>query len=380
MYLLQHKHLRFLTVPTFATALLSILVSFSTISCQTTRFITTLDSKVKETSGLIYLRGALITHNDSGNKAYLYVIDTATGKVRHKVKIKGVDNVDWEDICHDGQFIYIGDTGNNRGTRRDLTIYKVSIADLFDRLDGKISAQVIHYDYREQRDFSSRNHKHNFDAEALIAYRDSLILFTKNWANHKTYIYALPKMPGEYHLSRIDSLDVGGLITGGVYDANQNRILLSGYLSSEPFLVELGDLEHLKFSNATYHKFKLFVSSSTQTEGIALYRKDKYFLSGESDNMGHPASLYEVTLPKTTSTVSSKTREVKLFPNPANTRLQVQFGEGPLTLTVYDLWGRQMIKTGASSIRIDSLPPGVYYLHVLDTRQMRDAVVTFRKE
>jgi hypothetical protein len=34
-------------------------------------------------------------------------------------------NTDWEALTNDGNNFYIGDFGNNDGSRRDLTIYKV---------------------------------------------------------------------------------------------------------------------------------------------------------------------------------------------------------------------------------------------------------------
>jgi len=40
-----------------------------------------LSYNVRETSGLIYLNGKLITHNDSGGEPALYELDTITGNV-----------------------------------------------------------------------------------------------------------------------------------------------------------------------------------------------------------------------------------------------------------------------------------------------------------
>ena len=82
--------------------------------------LTSLDSTVFESSGLVYLNHRLITHNDSGDEPALYEIDTINGEVLRKVILRGALNRDWEDICADSKYIYVGDFGNNYGSRKDL--------------------------------------------------------------------------------------------------------------------------------------------------------------------------------------------------------------------------------------------------------------------
>ena len=74
---------------------------------------------VIETSGLLRVNDQLWTHNDSGNDPILYRIDPLDGSVLQMLAIN-VPNIDWEDITTDGEFIYIGDVGNNSGDRTDL--------------------------------------------------------------------------------------------------------------------------------------------------------------------------------------------------------------------------------------------------------------------
>ena len=96
---------------------------------QSVTVVSVLESTVDESSGLLFLGGRLITHNDSGGEASLYEIDPPTGTVIRTVQIQGAANRDWEDIAMDDTYIYIGDFGNNSGTRRDLRIYRVGISD-----------------------------------------------------------------------------------------------------------------------------------------------------------------------------------------------------------------------------------------------------------
>ena len=86
-----------------------------------------LDGSIEESSGMIFLDGRTITHNDSGGGAILFEVDQQTCKVTRQVAIANATNRDWEDIEQDGTYIYIGDIGNNNGTRQDLKIYRILI-------------------------------------------------------------------------------------------------------------------------------------------------------------------------------------------------------------------------------------------------------------
>ena len=90
---------------------------------------TALSTTVNETSGLVMANGVLWTHNDSGNPAQIFKIDTLSNSILQTVNIGGASNVDWEDIAFDGTHFYVGDFGNNaNGNRTDLKIYKFPLS------------------------------------------------------------------------------------------------------------------------------------------------------------------------------------------------------------------------------------------------------------
>ncbi|MGC9330764.1 MAG: hypothetical protein ACP5DZ_02675, partial [Bacteroidales bacterium] len=91
-----------------------------------TEKICTLEAVLGENSGLVWLNGQLWTHNDSGNSNELFCVDTADCSVLRTVEISNAVNTDWEDICADEDYVYVGDFGNNNGDRTDLCIYKIS--------------------------------------------------------------------------------------------------------------------------------------------------------------------------------------------------------------------------------------------------------------
>ena len=202
-----------------------ILLPFSGF-CQQVDLVTTLSDSLIETSGLILLDDRLITHNDSGGESALYEIDTTSGNISRKVIIDNATNVDWKDLCYDNTHIYIADFGNNSGSRTNLRVYRVNISDYLSTPNDTISADTIFFNYADQVDFTPTSLMTNYDAEGLISWNDSLYIFTKNWGNQWTNVYALPKTPGNYSLLRKGSINVEGFVTAASFNADSNSIIL----------------------------------------------------------------------------------------------------------------------------------------------------------
>lgn len=94
----------------------------------------TVDKKdIKEASGLaasIRNAGSLWTHNDNGDKARFFLIDSI-GKHQATVTLEGVLNRDWEDIAvgpgpdSSKTYVYIGEIGDNHSRYTYKYIYRV---------------------------------------------------------------------------------------------------------------------------------------------------------------------------------------------------------------------------------------------------------------
>lgn len=87
--------------------------------------------ELRESSGLAVSGrnpGLLWSHNDSGNAAVLFALDT-TGIVRGRVRVP-IRTRDWEDIsaarCPSGDCLYLADIGDNQRRRRQVQIYRVA--------------------------------------------------------------------------------------------------------------------------------------------------------------------------------------------------------------------------------------------------------------
>ena len=266
------------------------LTSFNQLS-----IVTQLSDLVDESSGLVLLNNNLITFNDSGGSNSLYEIDILNGEVIRTVDIINATNNDWEDISVDSEYIYIGDFGNNYGNRQDLLIYKISISDFLNSADNSVYAEEINFSYSDQTSFQSNPYNSNFDAESIISLNDSLYVFTKNWVDGKSNVYSISKNAGNYIASKIDSVDVQGLITAAEYNINSNTVTLLGYDTDSPFIIELSNFNESNFSQGLISKFPLIVpeTSSIQTEGLT--NIDNYYYISAEDYLGNPQVLYRIS-------------------------------------------------------------------------------------
>lgn len=338
---------------------------FFTIDAQDLSTLATLDNSIEETSGLIYLDGRTLTHNDSGGGTLLFEVDELTGKITRQVAITNATNRDWEDIEQDGTYIYIGDFGNNNGTRKDLKIYRISKSDYLDG-DDTAKAEIIEFSYQDQTNFTSANMNTNFDAEALIAYGDFLYIFTKNWIDNRTHIYRLPKEPGAHSAVRIDEFNSEGLVTGATYNSISDRVILVGYSGISPFLTQLSGFSNGKFSNGSINRTDLNVPGgiSVQIEAVAFEDGTRHLLTSESNFLGD-AGLMGISL-STLSVDDVSGLETLIYPNPVREKLWITV-ESPLKrVEIYDYSGRLVLekKVDSDSVSLEELPKGNYVIRL----------------
>ncbi len=324
-----------------------------------TELITTLANTVEETSGLILVDGRIITHNDSGGEPALYEIDSSDGHVTRSVTVMNASNVDWEDICQDGEYIYIGDFGNNDGSRQNLVIYKVSIADYLSDLN-KIPSETIHISYGDQDNFEPDLQRTPYDAETLISMNDSLYIFTKNHRGIQSYIYPAPKNPGNYILHKTDSINTGGLVTGGAYIKAFNSIILTGYNQLNPFIILIRNASGKSFTISS--KVYMITENSRQVESIYPTAGNKFLITTEGNKLNH-AALLRFTLRTITSELSENSLPFRAFPNPASDKVNVPFPES-CGVELVTLSGQKAISGKAGIIDISPLTPGCYIIRV----------------
>lgn len=167
-------------------------------SAQNAKQVATISAEqINESSGLAASHatpGALWVHNDSGDKARLYQLDSQ-GRLTAIVKLKGADADDWEDMCSfvlDGQpWLLIGDIGDNarqRGKKNSkcrLYLVKelpIPRANGLPTVTWNVAAE-IKYEYEDGR----------WDCEgvAVDSQRKEILLLTKE-SPLKSGLYSLP--------------------------------------------------------------------------------------------------------------------------------------------------------------------------------------------
>ena len=192
--------------------------------------LTSFDHRLSETSGLIRWQQHFISHNDSGNPPELLVLDYA-GTLIARLAVPA-ENHDWEDIAVRDNKLYLADTGNNGGRRRDLSILVLSRTPETAQLKLDAALPIV---YAEQTHFQPAPYQHNFDAEALTWVQDELWLFTKRWLDQTTAIYKVPTpeqrnlaaKPATLHAQQ--QLNPQMLVTGADFDEQTHSLMLLGY-------------------------------------------------------------------------------------------------------------------------------------------------------
>lgn len=245
-----------------------------------------LPTEVSETSGLIFYNGRIITHNDSGNQPKLFEIDTTNQKITRTVTLTNVVNTDWEAITQDDDYIYIGDFGNNLGSRKDLKVYRIAKTNY--KASDRVAAETINFSYPEQVDFTNRNNN-DWDAEAFFVLNDELVVLTKQRKTRKTVAYSFSKNPGTYKAKMSGTYDIAGLVTDATYNTATGKLYILGYNQLLlPFVVQVSGVtnKNIFAGSATKHAFDI---GFTQAEGLTHVSDNRYFFSCEFFSNSNPA-------------------------------------------------------------------------------------------
>ncbi len=155
--------------------------------------------ELQETSALIYTHQYFWTINDGGNAPILYalynpfvdssLVHSKKDVIALRIELP-VSNVDYEALASDSEYLYVGDFGNNLGSRKDLKIYVFKVSEL---LDNNVKfIDTLQFEFEDQKEFEPRR-LHTFDCESMITSGENLYLFTKNWSNMKTNVYQVSK-------------------------------------------------------------------------------------------------------------------------------------------------------------------------------------------
>ncbi len=226
--------------------------------------------KLDEASGLLVSQkypNIFWSHNDSGDKARLYAFDKNTLKKVKKIKIKKADNIDWEDITYHKGNIVIGDFGNNKNKRKDLTLYTIKEPNPYKDKKVKIISKQ-RFVFSDQKSLPPK--RKNFDCEAIFSFDNELYLFTKHRADNNTTLYHLQ---GDKAV-KLASFEMDRRVTGA--DSDGERVVILTYGSLYLFRPKKIDKNFFK---ETFSRVKL--RDVGQVEGVALDGKYLHVISEE---------------------------------------------------------------------------------------------------
>lgn len=265
------------------------------------------DKRINESSGLAASwrnTGVLWTHNDSGDKAWVYAINYR-GETLSRFKVPNAVNVDWEDIAvgpgvNGDPALYISDLGDNNHNRDDTTIYIAPepSVDTAKTLQESKTAPCVAYPVR----YPDGHH----DCETLLVHPKTgeIVVVTKEGSGHSgIYRYPMPLRPNEkvtlekvgaitFHnsLLRGDSLyaQAERMATGGSVRRDGLRAIVRTYTKAYEWVLTSGQslAEGLR---GTPQQF--FLPLTIQGESIC-YRPDGKALLTTSEKL--PTPLMEI--------------------------------------------------------------------------------------
>ena len=187
---------------------------------------------IDEASGLAASRsnpGFLWTHNDSGDSARIFLIDSL-GKYKASVYLEGVNNRDWEDIAvgpgpdSTKSYIYLGEIGDNDAIYEFKYIYRF-IEPMISQIENKIS--VLKFDSIK---FTLPGGPRDTEALMIDPQTNDLYLFSKR--EHAINLYKL-----SYPYSTTETVSAEEVlsalpfsrIVAADFSADGNEILIKSY-------------------------------------------------------------------------------------------------------------------------------------------------------
>lgn len=347
---------------------LILLVVMHQSSAQTIKKWYNLSSPLTEISGMTIWQNRYFAHGDGGSPAMMFELD-AKGKIIDTTTLLK-PNTDWEDMAANTTHFFIGDFGNNNGTRKDLKILKFPADSLGKK---KVVPEVIAFSYADQTDFTSSQFT-NFDCEAMVATEDSLYLFSKSKASGICRVYALPVIAGNYVASISDTVQPPFWVTGA--HLRNDELLLCGYVPNITFslkpLLYTCKMLHGRIQHGTGKAYNLTYTGTKQIETVCQSTTGSILFSGEAYGVDS-AAVFELLLPA----AKTKRTQVKghgLVPNPAGDRLQLKHSLPGSYCGIYRPDG-QLVKNIIPNIygemNIAQLPGGLYWVEYVDDRGIK---------
>ena len=244
------------------------------------------DTSITESSGLAASRrhpGVLWTIEDSGAEPVLHATDT-TGADLGTWRVTGAANTDWEALavgaCPAGSCLFIGDIGDNRATRAQVTIYRVPEPDAEapSRRTRPATRLAVTYPGGPR------------DAEAMVALPGGDLLIISKSRGSAPHVYQVPsaawRAAGPARASDLGPLPIpagslADLVTDAALSPDGRRIAIRTYVSIHVFRL---DADHQLAADPTVPACGIF-GIEPQGEGLA-WLDATHFVTSSEHNFG----------------------------------------------------------------------------------------------
>jgi hypothetical protein len=255
-----------------------------------------LSDELKEISGIQYVNDTLlVAHNDGGNGPMLYLLNPNSGKIIKRVVVKGVKNTDWEDISLDGNYLYIGNFGNNENKRKNLSIIRVSWKEAI--VEDTINSEFMTFEYGDQKAFPPEKEALNFDAECMVFADGFLWLFTKNRTDPFdgiSNVYRVKFLENTHAVLKNEySIKIG--LKGWMFDSVTGGDFAYGYF----YLTTYNRVLKYLFSDGKFILVKQYkYNEYNQKEAITVIKDDQIYVANEFQKVLGKQKLYRISLKK----------------------------------------------------------------------------------
>lgn len=153
------------------------------------------DEALTEISGLAASRrypGCFWAHNDSGDTARLFLLGPGGATVA-TLELEGIEARDWEDMALAGDYLYIGDIGDNFAVMENVRIHRLREPEL----DVSRTGQRLTIGGARIESMTLRYPDGPRDAETLaVTPTGRLLIVTKNREKSGFYVSGEPFLPG----------------------------------------------------------------------------------------------------------------------------------------------------------------------------------------
>ncbi|MFL5810532.1 MAG: SdiA-regulated domain-containing protein [Flavisolibacter sp.] len=241
-----------------------------------------LPAELKEISGIAKDGNFLWAITDN-KKRTIYKLDLS-GNLVQQIEVSNAAFEDVEAVTSDRDYVYVGDVGDNNGTRSTRSIMRIPKSSIGNNSQATASGEMISFTFPDEGEVKNKK-SNNYDCEAMISFKDSLYVFTKRRDDMKTELYALPKSPGSYTARSISIFKTKGLVTDAAVNKSNNEIALVGYDEghTKPFIWILSNFKGNDFFSGNHERFDLTNEKQLdwQVEGISYGDGNHLFLSCE---------------------------------------------------------------------------------------------------